>query len=162
MAERLSKCLRSPRNTWCMGRSRQSTFQTTAKDESPKGESDRIPHICLFFYTTAIWCVEILHSKVRKFATKVASRQNSVNYHPRTEIINCVKIMICMLNCESNYTLCKIARCVKHYTMCKIAHHVKDYTQSTFFRVPCGKFYTWLKSFTQPAVVMVVTNMMCA
>ena len=32
-----------------------------------------------FFYTTAILGVEILHLKVRKFATKVALRQNSVN-----------------------------------------------------------------------------------
>ena len=31
-----------------------------------------IPHICHFFYTTAIWGLEILHLKVRKFATKVA------------------------------------------------------------------------------------------
>ena len=29
------------------------------------------------------------------------------------------------------------------------------------FRVPIGKFYTWLNIFTQPAVVMVVTNMRC-
>ena len=113
-----------------------------------------IPHICHFFYTTAIWGVEILHLKVCKFA-KVDSRQNSVNYHPRTQIMICVKIMICMLNCESNYTLCKIASLVKDYTMCKI------YTQCAFFHVPYGKFYTWLKTFTQPAVVMVVTNMGC-
>ena len=46
--------------------------------------------------------------------------------------------------------------------MCKIAQSVRNYTQSTFFHVPCGKFYTWLKTFTQPAVVMVVTNMRCA
>ena len=121
-----------------------------------------IPHFCHVFYTTAIWVVEILHLKVCKFATKVTSRQNRVNYYPRTQIMNCVRIMIYMLNCESNYTLCKIARWVKHYTMCKIAHSVKNYTQSTFFHVPCGKFYTWLKTFTQPAVVMVVTNMRCA
>ena len=38
--------------------------------------------------------MEILHLKARKFETKVASRQNSVNYHPRTQIMNCVKIMI--------------------------------------------------------------------
>ena len=46
--------------------------------------------------------------------------------------------------------------------MRKIAQIVKDYTQSTFFHVPCGKFYTWLKTFTQPSVVMVVTNVRCA
>ena len=38
-----------------------------------------IPHICHFFYTTTFWGLKILHSKVRKFATKIASRQNSVN-----------------------------------------------------------------------------------
>ena len=70
--------------------------------------------------------------------------------------------MICMLNCESNYTLCNIARWVFNYTMCKISHFIKNYTQSTFFHVPGGKFYNWLKTFTQPAVVMVVTNMRCA
>ena len=32
-----------------------------------------------FFYTSKFWSLEILHSKVRKFATKIASRQNSVN-----------------------------------------------------------------------------------
>ena len=106
--------------------------------------------------------LEILHLKVRKFATKVASRQNSINYHSKTQIMNCVKIMICILNRKSNYTMCKIARWVKHYTMCKIVHSVKNYTQSTFFHLPCGQFYTWLKTCTQPAVVMVVTNMRCA
>ena len=75
-----------------------------------------IPHICHLSYTTAIWGVEILHLKVRKFATKVASRQNSVNFHPRTQIMSCVKIMICMLNCESNYTLYKIA-CVRLHNL---------------------------------------------
>ena len=69
---------------------------------------------------------------MRKFATKFASRQNSVKYHPRTQIMNCVKIMICMLNCESNYTLCKIARWVKHYTMFKIAYSVKKIHSNHF------------------------------
>ena len=88
--------------------------------------------------------MEILHLKVRKFATKVASRQNSVNYVPSK---------------KSNHELCesheydmlvelrvklhirKIARWVKHYTMYmyKKEHSVKNYTQGTFFHVPCGK-----------------------
>ena len=38
-----------------------------------------ILHICHFFYTTTIWALKILHLKVHKCATKVASRQNSVN-----------------------------------------------------------------------------------
>ena len=82
-------------------------------------------YLSLFFYTPAYWGLEILHLKVRILASRVASRQNSANYHPKTQIMICVKTMICMLNCESNYTLCKIARWVKHYTMCKISHSVK-------------------------------------
>ena len=39
-----------------------------------------IPHICHFFYTHTFWGLEILHSKVRKFATKIYPRQNSVDY----------------------------------------------------------------------------------
>ena len=107
------------------------------------------------------WGVEILHLEVRKFATKFSSRQNSVHYHPRTQIMNCENYE-CMLNCHTNYKLFKIARWVKYYTMCKIANTVQNYTQSAFFHIPRGKFYTWLKTFTQPAVVMVVTNMRCA
>ena len=40
-----------------------------------------IPDICHFFYTHIFWGLKILHSKVRKFTTKVASRQNSVITH---------------------------------------------------------------------------------
>ena len=36
-----------------------------------------------FFYTFS--GLKILHSKVRKFATKIASRQNSVNHHSRAK-----------------------------------------------------------------------------
>ena len=42
---------------------------------------------------------------------------------------------------------------------CKTTNFVQY--QSIFFHVPIGKFYTWLNCFTQPAVVMVVTNMKC-
>ena len=48
-----------------------------------------IPEICHFFYTHTFWGLKILHSKVRKFPTKKASRQNSVNlWHklPRDKI----------------------------------------------------------------------------
>ena len=34
-----------------------------------------------FFYTSVFKSLEILHSKVRKFATKMGSQQNSVNHH---------------------------------------------------------------------------------
>ena len=40
--------------------------------------------------------------------------------------------------------------CVKFYTVCKAV-----------FCVPIGKFYSWLKNFTQPAVVLFVTNRRC-
>ena len=40
---------------------------------------------------------------------------------------------------------------------CKTAHCVQY--QSSFFHVSIPKIYTWLFFFTQPAVVMVVTNM---
>ena len=55
-----------------------------------------------FFYTHIFWGLEILHSKVRKFATKIASRQNSVIHHS-----------------VQNYT-----HSVKLHTMCKITHFV--------------------------------------
>ena len=64
-----------------------------------------ILHICHFFYTTTIWGLKILHLKVRKFATKVASRQNSVNLHPEAQIH------------ISNYVW-------NIYTVCKIIHFV--------------------------------------
>ena len=44
-----------------------------------------IPDICHFFYTHTFSGLEILHSKVRKFATKIASRQNSVNQYWRVK-----------------------------------------------------------------------------
>ena len=41
-----------------------------------------IPHICPFLYTNAFWGLWKLYTKkVRKFATKTASRQNSVNQY---------------------------------------------------------------------------------
>ena len=39
-----------------------------------------IPDICHFFYTNTFLDKKILHSKVRKFAKKIALRQNSVNF----------------------------------------------------------------------------------
>ena len=68
--------------------------------------------------------------------------------------------------------MCKITHCVKLHSVCKSTHfricvnytlvcktaHFVQY-QSSFFHVSIQKFYTWLIFFTQPAVVMVVTNM---
>ena len=48
---------------------------------STKGRWTNIPDICHFFYTHTFSGLKILHSKVRKFATKIASRQNSVNQY---------------------------------------------------------------------------------
>merc|ERR1711947_53201 len=51
-------------------------------------QGPHIPDICKFFYTNTFLGLKILHSKVRKFTTKKASRQNSVNY------TLCVKLRI--------------------------------------------------------------------
>ena len=73
--------------------------------------------------------------------------------------------------------MCKITHCVELHSVCKSAHfricvnytlfccccktaHFVQY-QSSFFHVYIQKFYTYLISFTQLAVVMVVTNMRC-
>ena len=40
-----------------------------------------ILHICHYFYTSTLWGLKILHSNVRKFATRTVSRQNSVNWY---------------------------------------------------------------------------------
>ena len=90
-----------------------------------------IPDICHFFYTNTFWGLEILLSKVRKFATKICSRQNSVNY------ILCVKLhTVCKIYtlCVILYTVCKITHCVQNYTLCKlhtvckITHSMCNYT----------------------------------
>ena len=58
-----------------------------------------IPHICHFFNTNTFLDQKILHSKVRKFATKIASRQNSVNF-------------------DKNYFAAKMAQIVGKMTHC--------------------------------------------
>ena len=49
-----------------------------------------IPEICHLFYTHTFWGLKILHSKVRKFRTKKASRQNSVKLHTVCKITHSV------------------------------------------------------------------------
>ena len=49
-----------------------------------------IPDICHFFTLAYFKVWKILHSKVRKFATKIASRRNSVNHHTVCKITHCV------------------------------------------------------------------------
>ena len=74
-----------------------------------------IPDICHFFYTHIFWGLEILHLKVRKFATKIASRQNSVIHHSVQNHTHSVKLhTMCKI-----HTLCKITHCVKLHTLCK-------------------------------------------
>ena len=70
---------------------RETTVPVASTNTDPE-QAIGIPHISHIFYTTTIWGVEILHLKVRKFATRDASRQNSVNYHLRTQILNCLKL----------------------------------------------------------------------
>ena len=55
-------------------------FLTSGKGSGDKIRLTGIPDICHLFYTNTFLGLKILHSKVRKFTTKKASRQNSVNY----------------------------------------------------------------------------------
>ena len=94
--------------------------------------------------------------------------------------ILCVKVYtVCKnIHCVKVYTVCKIIHCVQNYTLCvklhtvcSTTHFVQNYTifkrkhfvqyQIGFFPLYFGKFYTRLNFFTQPSVVMVVTNMRC-
>ena len=53
-----------------------------------------IPHTWHIFYTSTFWGLKILHSKVRKLVTKIASRKNSV-IHILCKLHNvCVKLQI--------------------------------------------------------------------
>ena len=97
----------------------------------------RIPHICLFFYTSTFWGLKILRSKVRKFATKIASRQKRKSIFWVKLHTVCVKLRtVCQTtHCVKNYTMCvklhtvwKITQCVKTYTLCVILHAVRKFT----------------------------------
>ena len=100
-----------------------------------------------FFYTIAIWCLEVLHLKLRKFATRVDSRQNS--------IMNCLNTMIWMLNCKSNDTLCKIAIWVKHYTVCILYCIIASSVEVTLFRAV--SFFYPVENFTLDSIFY-ITN----
>ena len=45
-------------------------YQVTINQGNYHMRIENIPHICHLFYTTTFWDLKILHSKVRKFATK--------------------------------------------------------------------------------------------
>ena len=65
-----------------------------------------IPHISHFFSTTAFQARKIFPSKVRKFSTKFASRQNSVNLREIVALRQKQrKLPYRSTNCVSNYTL---------------------------------------------------------
>ena len=96
-----------------------------------------IPDICHFFYTSTFKGLKILHSKVRKFATKVASRQNSVKFCWVSNYTLCVKLQYVYKTAHFalNYTLCvhmklhiacKNTHCVyiELHFMCKSTHCV--------------------------------------
>ena len=55
--------------------------------------------------------------------------------------------------------MCKTTQIVWNYTIFVKLHILCDIKLVSFLHF--GKFYTWLKFFTQLAVVMVVTNMRC-
>ena len=44
-----------------------------------------IPYICPFFYASRFYSLKIFHPKVRNFATKIVSRENSVYNHSRAK-----------------------------------------------------------------------------
>ena len=91
-----------------------------------------IPDICHFFYTHIFWGLKILHSKVRKFTTKVASRQNSVNHYSRAIFHTlCIKshIVCNFTHCVWNYTLCVKLHTVRFITHCVKLHTVHKITQ---------------------------------
>ena len=67
-----------------------------------------IPDICNFFYTHTFSGLKILHSKVLKFATKIASRQNSVNQNWEVKFTLCVNL----------HTVCEITQYVYKLTHC--------------------------------------------
>ena len=61
-----------------------------------------------FFYTHTFSGLKILHSKVRKCATKIASRQNSVNQNWEVKFTLCVNL----------HTVCEITQYVYKLTHC--------------------------------------------
>ena len=83
-----------------------SLFQKD-KEFCPEERNEMVCYVCAkvcnghtsylsFFYTHTFSGLKILHSKVRKFATKIVSRENSVNHHSRANfhiyVFQCVKL----------------------------------------------------------------------
>ena len=93
-----------------------------------------------FFYTDTFWGLKILHSYLRKFATKITSRQNSVKLHIVYKITHCVLYytQLCNItNCVTNYKCVCYPFCVKLHTVSKITHFVENYTLSAYLPTVC-------------------------
>ena len=103
----------------------------------------------ILFYTTAVWGVEILHLKVHKFATKLPCNKTA-----QTTIWELKQWIVWELWYEC-WIASQITHCVKLQGGWNTTPCVRLHTQSTFFHVHSGNYYTWLKTFTQPVVVMV-------
>ena len=73
-----------------------------------------IPDFFHFFYAHTFSGLKILHSKVRKFATKIASRQNSVNQNWEVKFTLCVNL----------HTVCEITQYVILNTVCNSTQNV--------------------------------------
>ena len=58
-----------------------------------------ISDICHFFYTNTFLDQKTLHSKVRKFATKIALQQNSVNFWQKLPRNKMAQIVCKMTHC---------------------------------------------------------------
>ena len=78
------QCWHESRRRW--GSWKDGEMKQNVLGRCPKGKVS-IPDICHFFYTHKFWGLKILHSKVRKFMTKVASQQNSVNHSVKIHIL---------------------------------------------------------------------------
>ena len=63
------------------------------------GGLGRIPHICHFWYATIFLGLWKVRQKVRKFATKIAPQQNSVNWYFEIPIHILQIISICGIFC---------------------------------------------------------------
>ena len=80
-----------------------------------------IPDICHIFYTSRLLGLKISHSKLRKFATNLFSRQNSVNHHNRANLHTVGKI---------THAIYKITHYVWNYTLRAKLHCPDSFSHS--------------------------------
>ena len=62
-----------------------ASIATSFQPDNTFANFTTIPDICNYFYAHTFPGLKILHTKARKFATKIASRQNSVNQYWRVK-----------------------------------------------------------------------------